>query len=42
MKEAAFMSKNYFKTAIRNIVRNKVVSLINITGLSLGLAGAIL
>ena len=36
------MFKNYFKTAIRNIVKNKVVSFINITGLSLGMAGAVL
>ncbi|HVX52396.1 MAG TPA: ABC transporter permease [Chitinophagaceae bacterium] len=32
------MFKNYFKTAFRNLWRNKVFSLINITGLSVGLA----
>lgn len=32
------MFKNYFKTAFRNLWRNKVFSVINITGLSVGLA----
>lgn len=32
------MFKNYFKTAFRNLWRNKVFSIINITGLSVGLA----
>ena len=32
------MFKNYFKTAFRNFRRNKVYSIINILGLSLGLA----
>ena len=32
------MIKNYFKTAFRNLFRNKVYSFINIMGLSLGLA----
>ncbi len=36
------MIKNYFKTAWRNLKRNKVYSAINITGLSLGLACAML
>lgn len=36
------MIKNYFKTAFRNLQRNKVYSLINILGLSLGLACAML
>ena len=36
------MFKNYFKTAIRNLMRNKVFSFINITGLSIGLACCIL
>ena len=36
------MFKNYFKTAFRNLVRNKVYSFINIVGLSLGLASAML
>ncbi len=34
------MFKNYFKTAFRNLARNKVYSFINIAGLSLGLACA--
>jgi putative ABC transport system permease protein len=36
------MIKNYFKTAFRNLSRNKVYSFINIAGLSLGLACAML
>jgi putative ABC transport system permease protein len=36
------MFKNYFKTAFRNLSRNKVYSFINIAGLSIGLACAIL
>src|SRR5215510_3772358 len=32
------MIKNYFKTALRNLWRNKIFSLINISGLSVGLA----
>jgi putative ABC transport system permease protein len=36
------MIKNYFKIALRNIQRNKVYSFINIAGLSLGLAAAML
>ena len=36
------MLKNYFKTAFRNLSRNKVYSFINIAGLSLGLACAML
>ncbi len=36
------MIKNYFKIALRNIQRNKVYSFINIAGLSLGLAVAML
>jgi putative ABC transport system permease protein len=35
------MFKNYFKTAWRNLVRNKVFSLINILGLGLGLASSL-
>jgi putative ABC transport system permease protein len=34
--------KNYFKTVFRNLARNKVYSFINIAGLSLGLACAML
>jgi putative ABC transport system permease protein len=36
------MFKNYFKTALRNLSRNKIYSFINIAGLSLGLACAML
>jgi len=36
------MFKNYFKTALRNLARNKVYSFINVAGLSLGLACAML
>lgn len=36
------MIKNYFKTAWRNLCRNKVYSAITISGLSLAMAGAIL
>src|SRR5215470_3449891 len=32
------MIKNYFKTALRSLWRNKVFSVINILGLSVGLA----
>lgn len=35
------MIKNYFKTAWRNLVRNKTFSLINIIGLSLGIASSL-
>jgi putative ABC transport system permease protein len=36
------MFKNYFKTAFRNLSRNKVYAFINIAGLSIGLACAML
>jgi putative ABC transport system permease protein len=36
------MLKNYFKTTFRNLTRNKVYSFINIAGLSIGLACAML
>ncbi|HVX28455.1 MAG TPA: ABC transporter permease, partial [Parafilimonas sp.] len=35
------MFKNYFKTAWRNIIRNKVFSIINVLGLALGLCACI-
>ncbi|HEY2721566.1 MAG TPA: ABC transporter permease [Chitinophagaceae bacterium] len=35
------MLKNYFKTAWRNLIRNKAFSLINISGLALGIASGI-
>src|ERR1700680_4829893 len=36
------MIKNYFKTAWRNLLRIKVFSLINITGISIGLTCCLL
>jgi len=36
------MFRNYFKTAFRNLLHNKIYSFINIAGLSLGLACAML
>src|SRR6516164_6548748 len=36
------MFKNYFKIALRNLTRNKIYSIINIAGLSLGLACAMM
>jgi putative ABC transport system permease protein len=36
------MLTNYFKTAFRNLARNKIYSVINIAGLSIGLACAML
>src|SRR5688572_28411916 len=36
------MIKNYFKTAWRNLTRGKSFSIINISGLAVGMAGAIL
>ena len=35
------MLKNYFKTAIRNLTRNKVYSVLNILGLALGIGCAL-
>jgi putative ABC transport system permease protein len=34
------MLKNYFKTAWRNLKRNKIYSAINISGIAIGLAAA--
>lgn len=36
------MFKNYYKVSIRNILRNKTFSVLNITGLSVGIASCIL
>jgi len=36
------MIKNYFKVAIRNLARHKAFSLINITGLAIGIASCLL
>jgi putative ABC transport system permease protein len=40
-KKSLFMIGNYFKTAFRNLLKNKSVSFINIAGLAIGLAGCI-
>jgi putative ABC transport system permease protein len=36
------MFKNYFKIAVRNLIRHKTFSFINIAGLALGIAGSLL
>ncbi len=36
------MIKNYFKTAFRNLLKNKTFSFINIAGLSIGMAACLL
>ena len=36
------MFKNYFKIAIRNLLRSKGFSIINISGLAIGMASALL
>src|SRR5450631_2445798 len=36
------MLKNYFKIALRNLLRNKGFSVINISGLAIGMASAII
>src|SRR5215218_5586656 len=36
------MIKNYFKIALRNLMRHKAYSLINISGLAIGMASSIL
>ena len=36
------MLKNYFKIAFRNLIKNKVYSFINISGLAIGMAATIL
>ncbi|MGB3850826.1 MAG: ABC transporter permease [Tunicatimonas sp.] len=41
-KPSPIMLKNYFKVAFRNLVNNKVYSVINIGGLTLGIATALL
>jgi len=35
------MIKNYFKTAFRNLAKNKIFSLINVSGLSIGISSAL-
>ena len=36
------MVQNFFRIAIRNILRHKVFTIINVTGLAIGLASALL
>ena len=36
------MIRNYFKTAWRNLMKNKIFSIINIAGLSVGMAACLL
>src|SRR6266436_7772718 len=36
------MIKNYFKSAVRNLMKNKFFTLINIAGLSIGMAACLL
>ena len=36
------MLKNYFKIAFRNLIKNKVYSFINISGLAVGMAATIM
>lgn len=36
------MIKNYFTTALRNIIKNKIFSIFNIMGLSIGIAACLL
>ncbi|HYK45189.1 MAG TPA: ABC transporter permease, partial [Parafilimonas sp.] len=36
------MFRNYFKTALRNFQKNKILSLINLGGLSIGIAAVLL
>ncbi|MFC1564865.1 ABC transporter permease [candidate division KSB1 bacterium] len=42
MRRSTAMFKNYLKTAIRNIKRNRITSVINITGLAIGIAFSLL
>ena len=41
-RPGGFMIKNYFKTAIRNLLRNKSYAAINVTGLAVGIAACLL
>jgi len=42
IKKSSFMIRNFFKVAFRNMFRNKAFSVINIAGLTIGMASAIL
>src|SRR5215467_12030385 len=35
------MIRNYLKTAVRNLAKNKIFSLINVSGLSIGISSAL-
>jgi len=41
-EEGNIMLKNYFKIALRNLQRHKAYSLLNISGLAIGMACSIL
>src|SRR5438552_13585584 len=41
MSKSYLMIKNFFKVAFRNLVRNKSFSIINISGLAIGMASAV-
>src|SRR3954468_16108560 len=41
-KKINSMIKNYFRIALRNIIRHKGYSIINITGLAIGIAACLL
>jgi putative ABC transport system permease protein len=41
-KQKLFMFKNYFKTAWRNLLKNKIFSAINVLGLAIGIAAFLL
>jgi predicted permease len=40
--QTSYMLKNYFKIAFRNIIRHKAYSILNISGLAIGMAASIL
>src|SRR5437868_3248005 len=40
--KTSFMFHNYFKTAIRNLKRNKSYAIINVLGLAVGIAASLL
>src|SRR5262245_28667501 len=40
--KSPFMFKNYFKTAIRSLVKNRTYTIINIAGLAVGIAVCLL
>src|ERR671921_311920 len=42
ISQTKIMFKNYFKTAWRNLMKNKIFSFINIAGLSIGMTACLL